>query len=94
MFKKVFFILAIILASGLSNPGLAQSDVAMATVNVNLASAEQLAEVLDGVGMTRAAAIVQYRENYGKFERVEELLMVRGIGESVLETNRSRISLE
>ncbi len=94
MFKKVFLILVICLVSGLSNLSLAQSDAAMARVNVNQASAEQLAEVLDGVGMTRAEAIVQYRESYGKFERIEELLMVRGIGETVLESNRNKISLE
>lgn len=94
MFKKLLFLVLFTMATGLSNLSLAQSDTTPITVNVNLASAEQMAEILDGVGITRAQAIVQYRQSYGKFERVEELLMVRGIGESILETNRSKISLE
>ena len=94
MFRNLILVVLFTMASGLSNPSLAQPDASMMTVNVNLATAEQLAEVLDGVGITRAEAIVQHRESYGKFERVEELLMVRGIGDSILEANRSKISLE
>ena len=93
MFKKLIFVVLFTLATGLSPLSLAQSDATMA-INVNQASAEQLAEALDGVGVTRAQAIVQHRENYGKFERVEELLMVRGIGDSILDANREKISLE
>ena len=94
MFNKLLLIALFTLASGLSIPSLAQTDSAMMTVNVNVASAEQLAEALDGVGIARAEAIIQHRESYGKFERVEELLMVRGIGDSILEANRSKIALE
>lgn len=94
MFKKVILVVLFTLASGLSTLSLGQPDTNSMTINVNQASAEQLAENLDGVGVTRAQAIVQHRENYGQFERVEELLMVRGIGDSILEANRSKISLE
>lgn len=94
MFKKLTLVLLFTLATGLFNSSFAQTDGAMMTINVNVATAEQIAYILDGVGMTRAQAIVQHRENYGKFERVEELLMVRGIGDSILNANREKIALE
>lgn len=94
MFKKPILVVFFTLATGLFNLSFAQSDGAMMTINVNVASAEQIADALEGVGMARAQAIVQHRENYGKFERVEELLMVRGIGDSILGANLDKIALE
>jgi len=63
------------------------------SVNVNTAQAQVLAEVLDGVGSAKAQAIIEYREQYGEFKSVEELLDVRGIGPRVLEANREKIAL-
>ena len=63
-------------------------------VNINTAAAEQLAEVLDGVGPARAQAIVDYRERYGDFAVIEDLLEVRGIGPNVVEVNRERMALQ
>lgn len=63
------------------------------SVNVNTAGAEQLAQILDGVGRARAQAIIDYREQYGEFKSVEDLLDVRGIGPNVLEDNRDKIAL-
>lgn len=64
------------------------------TVNVNTATADVLAEMLDGVGVARAQAIVEYREQHGEFVDIEELLDVSGIGPSVLDNNRDRIVLD
>ncbi len=64
------------------------------TVNVNTASAEVLAQVLDGVGESRAQAIVAYREQHGEFVDVDELLDVTGIGPRVLDNNRDKIVLD
>ena len=63
-------------------------------VNVNTAPVEELARVLDGVGQSRAQAIVEYREQYGEFTSVEDLMDVRGIGPSVVETNKERIAFK
>jgi len=52
-------------------------------VNINSASVEQLQE-LPGVGAARAEAIVKLREQRGGFRSVEELLEIKGIGESGL----------
>ena len=64
------------------------------TVNINEADAETLSAQLIGVGKSRAEAIVRYREEFGPFFTVEDLLQVKGIGESTLERNRARIALE
>ena len=52
-------------------------------VNINTADAATLSASLKGVGVSKAKAIIAYRENYGPFKSVDELT-VRGIGESLL----------
>lgn len=49
-------------------------------INLNTASAEEL-ELLDGVGPSTAAAIVEYRQANGAFSTVEDVVNVKGIGE-------------
>ena len=61
-------------------------------IDVNTASAEVLAEAIDGVGLKRAQAIVQYREQHGAFASVDELAEVRGISAGIVERNRDRIT--
>ena len=63
-------------------------------VNINAADAAMLAEVLQGVGPNKAAAIVHYRETNGPFTTVESLSKVQGIGARTVEINRERITLE
>jgi competence protein ComEA len=63
-------------------------------VNINTADAATLAAMLDGVGASRAQAIVEYRKANGPFESVDELVEVKGIGDSVVEQNRARIRVK
>ena len=63
-------------------------------ININTAGAEELAAQLSGIGRTRAAAIVRYREQFGPFESAEELAEVSGIGMLTVERNRERIRLQ
>ena len=91
--------LALALAAGLgaaTSPLHAKDEAtpAAATVNINVADAATLAAALNGVGLSRAEEIVRYREAYGPFSSVEELVEVKGIGESTLEKNRTVITLE
>ena len=60
-------------------------------VDINTASAEQLSESLQGVGPSKAAAIVAYREQNGPFRGPEDLTKVKGIGPSLLEKNKGLI---
>lgn len=70
-----------------------QSSENAAKININQATAEQLARALHGVGMARARAIVELREQLGGFKDIEDLLQVRGLGVKVLEDNKERIEL-
>ena len=62
-------------------------------VNINEADAETLAKTLAGIGMVKAQDIVAYREMYGDFTSVDELLEVKGVGPATLERNRHRITI-
>ncbi|MFZ9584868.1 MAG: ComEA family DNA-binding protein, partial [Pseudohongiellaceae bacterium] len=63
-------------------------------VNINEADAETLADVLVGVGASKARAIVKYREENGPFTTIDQLVDVNGIGESILNTNKEKMTLE
>lgn len=60
-------------------------------VDLNTADAATLARELKGVGPARAEAIVAWREANGPFKSPEDLVLVQGIGERVLEDNRATL---
>ena len=70
------------------------SVTAAAPVNINTASAEEIADALSGIGPNKARAIVEYREAYGEFSRADEIVFVRGIGASTYESNKADILVE
>ena len=63
-------------------------------VNVNSASVEEIAEALKGVGLSKAEAIVNYRNANGRFKHIDELVNVKGIGIRTVDINREYILLE
>lgn len=63
-------------------------------INVNTASAEEIAEALDGVGISKARAIVAHRNANGPFLSQESLAEVKGIGQRTIALNASNILLE
>ena len=67
--------------------------VAAAPVNVNTASAEEIAQALNGVGEAKAQAIIADREANGPFKSPEDLARVKGIGLKTVEKNEEDIRL-
>jgi len=61
-------------------------------VNINTADAQSLAEAISGVGLKRAEAIVAYRDKNGPFKSVNELVEVKGVGESIVEKSRDQLT--
>ena len=57
------------------------------------ASAEQLAQALNGVGLKKAQAIVSYREEYGPFKTLDDLKQVPGMGSALVERNLAHLTL-
>lgn len=72
----------------LSAPGLADP------VNINTADAATLARELKGVGEARARAIIEHRSQHGPFRSADELTLVRGIGQKVVDQNRANIRVD
>ncbi len=62
-------------------------------VNINTADAQTLADALVGVGLSRAEAIVAYRQANGEFRDAYELTAVKGIGDRTVERNEANIRL-
>lgn len=61
-------------------------------VDINSADAKTL-QTLEGVGPTKAQAIIEYRQAHGPFKAASDLVKVQGIGEKTLAANRERISV-
>jgi competence protein ComEA len=62
-------------------------------VNINTADAAALAKALNGIGPAKAKAIVTYRDKNGPFKTVDQLTMVEGITQKLIDKNRADIKL-
>ncbi len=92
---KKLIVSLFILGSLFAAPFLSANDdgpeLGVTQVNINTASVEKLAEVLSGVGLSKAQEIVNHREAYGKFHVAGDLVEVKGIGERIVLANEGRI---
>ncbi len=64
----------------------------MQKININQADAKTLA-TLKGIGKDRAVKIIEYREKNGPFEKIEDLMKVKGIGKKIFEHNQNALSV-
>jgi len=62
-----------------------------ALININAAAPAELAQGLKGIGPSKAEAIVRYRETHGAFATLDDLVLVKGIGEKTLQKIRHLI---
>lgn len=62
-------------------------------VNINTASAEELC-TLPGIGASRAADIVRYREKNGAFQTKEDIMKVSGIKQNAYDKLCDRITVQ
>ncbi|MDR2876539.1 MAG: ComEA family DNA-binding protein [Chromatiales bacterium] len=72
--------------------GAAFSAQALDKININRADAMALT-TLNGIGPAKAEAIVEYRKANGPFRSVDDLTAVKGLGVSILERNRDRLTI-
>jgi competence protein ComEA len=63
------------------------------TVDINSADAATLAKQINGIGKSKAQAIVDYRDQYGPFKSVDDLVLVRGIGAKTVIKNKDNLSV-
>jgi len=84
---------AILLATVFSAaPAFAKKNPPAHPIDLNVANEKELEE-LPGVGPTTAKAIIQFREKSGRFRRVEDLLVIRGISETKLQKMRPYLTV-
>lgn len=81
---KKILVFSSVLLLGLTFNSLAHQTASHSPVNINQATATELA-TLKGIGVKKAAAIVSYREQHGNFKSVDDLAHVRGISNKMLQ---------
>ncbi len=89
--NRVFTILLLVVLT-LSAAGSLAAE-ASGVVNINTADSEQLS-LLPRVGPTVSQRIVDFRQENGRFQTLEDLMLVRGIGEKTFELIKPHITLE
>lgn len=82
--------IALVFGGSVASSDRAAGQVASQPVEINSATAEQL-ETIPGIGPATAARIIAFRKEHGPFRRVEDLIKVRGIGETTFQKIRRHI---
>jgi competence protein ComEA len=73
-----------------ADPAATASD---ARIDLNTATADQL-DTLPGVGPATAKAIIDWRQQHGRFQTVDDLLHIRGLGRSRVDALRPKVVVQ
>ena len=68
------------------------NEIATSKININTASLEELQRV-SGIGESKAKAIIEYRNEFGQFKKIEDIMEVSGIGEALYEKIKDSITI-
>jgi competence protein ComEA len=77
--------------AGAEPVGVPQTTDQPTLVNINTATLEEL-DTLPGIGQTLAQAIIDYRDTYGEFYYIEDIMNVPGIGDSTFNNIKDLIN--
>ena len=89
---KRFFALAVVVAVIMAFVSLAMAEQTE-KININKATVAELTR-LNKIGQKYAERIVAYREKNGDFEKPEDIMKVKGIGQKTFDLNADRITVE
>jgi len=95
LFSKIFVVAVMVFAVSLvlGSAGFAGKQDAAVRVDINNASVKELTAV-KGIGPKKAEAIVNYRTEKGRFNSVEDLKKVSGIGEKIYEKIKDLVTVD
>lgn len=62
-------------------------------IDINTATADELARELSGIGIVKSQRIIKHRERIGGFIEKEQLLEVKGIGQKTFQKNYDKIQI-
>ena len=79
-------------ASGRAAAGAEAASGQGSKVNINTAGKEELM-TLSGIGASRADDIIRYRDTYGPFERIEDIMNISGIKDAAFQKIKDSISV-
>jgi competence protein ComEA len=86
------FVSSPLAAQRAAKPPVAATVVSTEVVNLNSATAAQIA-TLPGIGPKTADLVVQYRVKNGPFKKIEEIMNVRGVGEKSFLKIKDRLTV-
>lgn len=90
--RAVALVIAFLFAAGAGLAAQKRKQLPLTPVDLNTATIKQL-EQLPGIGASTAEAIVKFREKSGAFQRVEDLLAIRGISKTKFEKLRPYVTV-